>query len=554
MGVQWLLFRLELRQLRNQARQLGLQEYIILLLFFSLGVGFLAFEFYMSYLLIGKIAHHPNLGDLAYVLIDKLLNMLFLTFGGLLAYSTMVAAISSLYLSPDIDLLLSFPIKTSSLLAYRYFRVAVITSYMLILFGSPILISHGLVREASWPYYPAVVLLMALFALLPCALGFFAAVLFMLAFSPRRAQQALTGVGLVLVVGLVLMIRLMRPEQLVDPIGAAVLTNYLTTLKVPAPAWLPATWAARFTEASCSGEWRVSAGYAAALLATGSAAVWFAVRLSVPLFFIGRSGSRRDSLGAGTRTRTLTIGRSYQAWRKDLILLLRDSTQWSQFLILSALVIVYVYNFKQLPYALYQYTSMMSYVSVGATGLILAAVAARFAYPALSLEGPALWLLLHSPLNWRNFLLKKFLFHLAPSLLLGQLLIVFSNRVLSAGSQLRLTGCWSVALLAVGLNGLAVGLGVRYPKFRFRNPAEIPVGYGGMMFMILAVFFIFAVLIVASLPDLLDFFPPWYPLLQRFNGWERLASPLLAGLLTLFATVIPLTLGWRRLRRLESEP
>ena len=68
------------------------------------------------------------------------------------------------------------------------------------------------------------------------------------------------------------------------------------------------------------------------------------------LFSPGFSKSQ-ESFGGQHRFKEVVWGRSRILWifRKETIAFLRDSKEWSQFFMIGALVIVYLYNFKARP-------------------------------------------------------------------------------------------------------------------------------------------------------------------------------------------------------------
>src|SRR5688572_31916223 len=64
-------------------------------------------------------------------------------------------------------------------------------------------------------------------------------------------------------------------------------------------------------------------------------------------------------------------------------------------------VVIYVYNIKVLPIwsgeqLSFLMINVVSFLNLGLAGFVLAAIAARFIFPAISLEGRTLWLLRRS--------------------------------------------------------------------------------------------------------------------------------------------------------------
>ena len=62
---------------------------------------------------------------------------------------------------------------------------------------------------------------------------------------------------------------------------------------------------------------------------------------------------------------------------------------------------------------------------------------------------------------------------------------------------------YAVAIMALTLNGLAIGLGVLYPNFKEDNPSKIVSGFGGTFCLVLSFLYIL-VSVVA-----LGFRAPW---------------------------------------------
>src|SRR5690606_1767021 len=103
---------------------------------------------------------------------------------------------------------------------------------------------------------------------------------------------------------------------------------------------------------------------------------------------------------------------------------------------------------------------------------------------------------------------------------------------------------------AVGLTGLAVGLGAAHPRFRYTNPNELAMTPGALAFMGLAQLY-------ATLTTLLLRRPAWTAL-QRSGAtayWtrpERRDVIAVLTALTRLATVLPLWHGTRQLTRFEG--
>jgi ABC-2 type transport system permease protein len=243
---------------------------------------------------------------------------------------------------------------------------------------------------------------------------------------------------------------------------------------------------------------------------------------------------------------------------KDVRSFLRDSTQWSQLFLLVALVVVYLYNFKVLPLDRSPMPAgilrtLVSFANLALAGFVLSAVAVRFAFPAISLEGKAFWILQSSPVSLRALVWSKFWLISVPLLTLGELLIFSSNLLLHVPSWMMVLSLITVALMTFGIAAIGVGFGALYPNFNFENAAEIPTSFGGAVSMIVSIGFIALIVTIEAWPI--------YRIATASLRRAAIAEPSLwlivpslaaVAALTLAVVALSLTAGIRRLERLKN--
>src|SRR5205823_3892492 len=103
--------------------------------------------------------------------------------------------------------------------------------------------------------------------------------------------------------------------------------------------------------------------------------------------------------------------------------------------------------------------SGISLLNLGATALLLCTYTSRFIYPMLSLEGRKFWILGLLPLRRERLLWGKFAFSATGALVIAEFLVVLSDVMLEMPVLAVLLHALTVAVLAIGLSGLSVGLG-----------------------------------------------------------------------------------------------
>jgi ABC-2 type transport system permease protein len=106
-----------------------------------------------------------------------------------------------------------------------------------------------------------------------------------------------------------------------------------------------------------------------------------------------------------------------------------------------------------------------------------------------------------------------------------------------------------VMLITVGLVGLGLGLGAKYPVFDYENISDIATGTGGILFMILSLGYVGLVLVIGARPMYLHFNQKF--LLKGIADVDVMICYGLIFILTFLVTFIPLRQGLRALRQMD---
>ena len=290
---------------------------------------------------------------------------------------------------------------------------------MVVIFLVPVLMGIGRARCAGPAFYATALLTVVPFSIIPVAAGTAATLLLVNTFPARRARDILMLMGLLFAASLVIVLRFIRPEQLLKVESLPDLTDFFATLQSPITPLLPSFWAGETLFASLQGGRDLL--HAGALWTTALASVVVLRAASERWYFSGYSRSQEAPKARFTRFRALDVVAGAlplspvrrQLLIKDLKIFLRDVSQWSQLLLLLALVLLYLYNFRVLDLSRIPYMSgflknIYAFVNLGMAGFVMATVAVRFVFPAVSAEGASFWIIRTSPITLRDFLWSKF--------------------------------------------------------------------------------------------------------------------------------------------------
>ncbi len=434
------------------------------------------------------------------LLTRKLLEILLVSLFAMLIFSNVITTLSNFYLSDDLELVLSFPVARGS---FHYARLAesmTQSSWMMAMFGMPLFLAYGYVHGAGLAYYALLLVVVPAFLLIPAAIGVSFASILVNVFPARRAREALVVMGLLLVVAVFLFLRLVRPEQLVNAQAFESLAAYVAELQSPIPDFFPPRWAGDVLISELQG--RPFPVLSLGLLVSGAGAALAGSRWLVMSLFDGgwsksqEAGDARFAT-AGWLDGILSVVRRVlpadmgPVVTKDVKVFFRDPSQWSQVFLLGSLIMIYLFSVQALPVDVVRgpfmqgFKNALAFLNLGMAGFVMAGIAVRFQFTAVSGEGRAFWILRSGPVKAERYLLAKALPGMLPMLVVGETLILASNSILDSPLSLSLIGGLTALLLAFSLSGLAMGLGASFPDFKADNAAKASAGLGGLLFMVL---------------------------------------------------------------------
>lgn len=532
------------------------------LLLGGVGLGFWALLFAILRRLLVHFRGADGIGEL---LAAKLLGLILLAFLSVLLLSNVIAALTTFFLARDLELLLAAPVDGVRVYLARLLETAMHSSWMVVLILLPVLAAYGHVYEGGWGYLLVVLIALPAFLALPAVVGSAMTLLLVNVFPARRARDLLALLGLLGAAAFVVLIRLLRPEQLVRPEGFRNLAHFVGALRTPRSAWLPSEWAADAFMAPL-GAGNIDLFPLLLLVSTAAAAVVGGAWLHERLYRIGFSRAQEGAMeraegGARRRLSERMLARVPSTTRalvvKDIRTFFRDTTQWSQLVLLGVLVVIYIYNIQALPLRTgeevgFFLINVVSFLNLGLAGFVLAAIAARFIFPALSLEGRTLWLLRSAPIEMRKLLWTKFWVGVLPLLVLALAITIGTNLILEVGAFMMLLSIATITAATFAIAALAVGFGTIFPRLDSDNAASISTGFGGLIFMKTA-------LIYLALLISLEAWPVYAVLQARLRGvpldaarWLGLGGGIVGALLlSALAIVLPLRLAARRIESLE---
>jgi ABC-2 type transport system permease protein len=531
-----------------------------LFLFGSIGICFWGGIFAVS---LRVLIYFKEISELGNILANKLLSMILLTFFSLLIFSSILTSISKLYLSRDLPLVHSMPVSSFKIFIARWIESTIDSSWMVIVYTLPVFISYGIVYQAGFFFYWNMIMAILSLAIIASSTSVIIVVLVVNFVPASRIRNMSIFFGLCLFLILFFAFRFLQPERLVDPEVFSSTLVYLKSLKTPAPPYLPSTWACDSIKAALSGHIKKGMFHTALSWTWAGVMVSMAIIIANGVYFKGLSKARSAQVRLfknrfpGIHFKKIPPGPVRAFITKEIRTFFRDQTQWSQLFLIAALVVLYLYNFNALPLEkapikTVYLQNLLSFLNMGLAGFVLTAIAARFAYPAISIEREAFWLVKSVPISLKSYLWIKFFIYFLPLLILAEILIIATNILLKVTPFMMALSTVTIFFLVPGVVAMGIGFGAAYPDFKADNPAQTVTSFGGILFMMVCAGYIGAVIFIEAGPVYNIFMADIRERgLTVFDWIWVTGSFTLVFVLSIAAIAIPMKFGEKKLSELQ---
>ncbi len=474
---------------------------------FSLGVFFLT-RLTTLYLL--------NEAHIGMFLFHRFLSMLLYVFFITVNLGNIIVSYSTLYKSQEVGFLMAMPISHAKVFLVKFIDNFFYSSSTLALVGFAVLLGYGSVFGTS----VAFTVFACLFIILPFML--IAGILAVMALMSLIKIASRIGVRwLVVIIGVIyflaiyLYFRVTNPVQLVQEVMRHYpnVNEYFGYLDPPLVQYLPNHWVTEFLYWSVNGEIARATPYFTLLFLTMFGLIVFAGIMAKKMYYKTWLAASDAAAMRGPRTnlrvRFMEFGTPWLVRPQTEVLVKRDfwsffrePSQWLHLLLMLLLLLIFVVSIGSLELKLTQpFMQAVSFMVVLLfDGFLIASVALRFIFPAVSLEGEPFWCVRTSPLPLGRLYWHKFFFSLVFLLLVGESLAVVSVVILRNNPILIELSVICMFFVVLALLGLNLGAGSYFAVFREKNPIRVASSQGASLTFLASMLYLTAVASMLVLP------------------------------------------------------
>lgn len=482
------------RALHNLARRDAGKKPIRRIVLGSLGLLFMVGAFLGARWLFGMFLQAEFLAEL---LIRRITGMLLLFFTGLLLFSNLVTSFSALYTALDLPALVSAPVSIVRLYLARLTLTWLQASWMMLVFALPVLAAIGPILGAPWWYYPVLPAILLPLTVFCAALGSMGAMILARWFPVHRTREAFALLAVVAFVVVYVAFRLAEPERFFEPGRFGDLVTLISSLRADGVSTTPPGWTADLIFASVGARGEGILLTAVTLFLSAASVVvlgaWLARALYLPGLMLaqeGRGPTRRSKKIRRSKPSSPPTSPEQALMRRDNRLFFRTPAQWTQLLLVGALVVVYLLNFRYFKtltdggiigsFGLFAVNYLLG-------GLVVTTLAARFLYPSVSLEGYAFWRIRAAPITVGRLLAAKARWGARPLVCVAVVMATASDLIVDLSLWMVCVSAGLAALTAWTLSAMAIGFGALDPRFDIDAPARIASGMGAVTFMLVGI-------------------------------------------------------------------
>ncbi len=420
---------------------------------------------------------------------SRLLSSAFMAFSVFLAISSMISGISTLYRSRETTMLLSLPVGSAPVAVFRIFESWFYAGWSTLLLGLPVILAFASVVEGGTGTAIMGMLLLVPLILASTASGTVLTGLFSRLGGMGLLRRGAAGVVIGAALALILYFQGARPGAVVIPDSSAGSLDAVHRFVAGLPAtghsiWPHALFGEVVGQVAGGGSRDYAMTAAAILTAEALLAAIAALLLTAPGFRARHSRIASDSGGSSSSRRFFRRGGLQRAvLEKDLLLFVRDPVQLSQLALLAGLFLMYASSLSRFPVDFSQrmWLGVAVFMNVSFSGFVMATLLVRFAFPLVSLEGPAIPFVLQMPGARRRLLRSKWTFAIASVLPLMLLAGLLSSVRLGAWNLFLIETLGSIVLMSFALSSINTALGAVFPSFSDNSPASIASGQGGII-------------------------------------------------------------------------
>jgi len=511
---------------------------------------FLAGSYYVFFRVFSYLMGVEVIG---FVLMDKVLEMAFFVFFIMLLFSNIITSFSTFYNDKELNFLFSLPVRPTSIYLAKLFENCLYASWATMVIALPLTCAYGITTKAPLFFYPISIMSIFMYLVIPAALASMLIFIILRLFPQLKSRDVI--ILSLIFVGILtfLYIKINNPAllKIFETESEQELLEFAANLTTVGGAYVPSTWLSNVLKGlrvnSFQGIFYFLLFVFTSLSTTIVAFFVAKVLYAKSWLFIGehsaKKGSRKSLLASYRRSPIKTF------LAKDILIFIREPTQWIQLSIFIILLIIYIFSLRQTPiyFTFPLWRTIVAFANFAYVSFVLATLGVRFIFPAISLERYGIWMVGSSPLSFRKIVKVKYFFNFLTTVIIIEGLVIFSNIFIKTDQRMYVIMSVIAVLVAASLVSINLGIGSRFPQFNEDNPSKIAAGSGGIIAALISIAYVGISIIILSTPAYNYLTNKYFN--RPLNSFFIYSAFIVFLIFNILTITLPLHLGIRSLER-----
>jgi ABC-2 type transport system permease protein len=523
--------------------------------------GFALGAYFFSYNMTSYLIEDVRIGQF---LLHRFLSMFLFVFFITISLGNILVSYSTLFKSPEVRFLFTQPVSYFKIFLIKFLDNFFYSSTTFFLMGFAVIVGYGAYFGHPWYFYPLMMFGVFIPFMLLAACIAVVILLVVLRFTEFMNIRYLAGLFILGYLSVVyVFFHSVSPLTLVNDVleHFPEVDQYFTGFDPWFLKYLPSHWVAELLYWSVQGSTHdVVFNGGQLLLCVGAVfggAMMVGRRMYYPAWLLTinirerRSSSKRNIISGTVDMYAGSIVPRHISvlLKRDLIRFLRDPGQWIHFTLMLLLVTVFLISVSSID-AEFRDPFLMTVVYLVIfifNAFLVAAIALRFVYPLMSLEGEALWTVRSAPFNMKWIYILKGIIAITILLVIAQVITYVTVISMYGKGDILLFSMVAQLLTVVTIVGINLGLGSYFAQYNEKNPIRIASSQGASLtFLIVLLYLIF--IVSAFIPFLTGYFE--HVLIFSGISMRWMIPPLvLSGAITLILASTASALGMRAVSR-----
>ena len=464
--------------------------------------------------------------ELANIIFDIALDYAFAIIFIFIIFTGIATSLYILYLSKDLELLLSLPISYRTVFTYKYIEALISNSYLFFIVIFPFLISYGITSKIPLAYYPLMIIIFIFTLSIPTSLGVLIGMIAARYVNPSRAREILAVVGGLF--GMLIWLSFQIIPRYVENItpelklmGIENIKQYIIAIfDKPFLRFLPSTWGSNTLFYIHNGDYREFIFNFTLITVTSILLIFLCIVLSQRIYYSGwsstsqviarkvlKKGKAEELKGTGEKKYGFSFfsGVNYIIV-KDFKLLFRDARRLFRiFMPVAMLIFLFFWSFSSdinkrgnINFFIPLEILLFLFFPLLISGMVNTNISGN----NIGGEGLKFWILKLSPVHAKKILRTKIIFSSVLTVICGSIIMIIFYFVYKPGLSYLIFGLLLLILFSWGDSVIGTSVGTFFPVFKPSQSNKDNVSFiGGILNLVL--FFLYLLFFVGIIVGML---------------------------------------------------